>query len=47
MPIGPPEGPQDLILFEKRSDGQIVSHSICQVQYMALVIVEKGEGSCS
>ncbi len=50
MPIGLPEGPQDLILFEKRgSDGQIVSHSICQVQYMALtgVIVEKGEGSCS
>ncbi len=50
IPIGPPEGPQDLILFEKRGpDGQVVSHSICQVQYMALkrVIVEKGEDSCS
>lgn len=47
IPIGPPEGPQDLILFEKRgADGEIYSHSICQVQYMALVI-EKGEGSCS
>ena len=37
IPIGPPEGPQDLMLFEKRgSNGQIVSHSICQVQYMPL-----------
>ncbi len=47
IPIGPPEGPQDLMLFERRgSNGQAASHSICQVQYMALVI-EKGEGSCS